>query len=176
MKAPAPAAPARSAGRASGPVAKGAKVKLVDLSSEDAYYADKAGIVGKSCTATDALTDHGGGWYGGPIACEDGSDYYFYKVGISTGSASASALTSVGGSAGGSTVGQDLGDRVADGTRVTIRDLRTGDLYYDNRGDYIGQACTVKGDLHRNDGLFYGGGLTCGGQYWYFAYVSVSRR
>ncbi len=247
-KAPAPAAPVSSAGRASGPVAKGAKVKLVDLSSEDAYYADKAGIVGKSCTATDALTDHGGGWYGGPIACEDGSDYYFYKVGISTGAASApatagardltasvpagtpvvikdissedayyadrsgiigktcapgeastyytggwhggpfactdgssyyfykAALTSVGGGASAGTAGQDLGEKVADGTRVTIRDLRTGDLYYDNRGDYIGQACTVKGDLHRNDGLFYGGGLTCGGQYWYFAYVSVSRR
>jgi hypothetical protein len=244
-------APSSGDGRASGAIASGTKLKLVDLSSEDAYYSDKSRIVGKSCTATGNLTDHGGGWYGGAIKCDDGSSFYFYKVGVSvsggakadsggsklTGSvprgtrvritdiaaddayysdrtsiigkvcttgdatsdngggwhggpiscddgssyyfykaALAGAASDGAGTAAGSTAAQDLGDKVADGTRVTIRGLRSGDLYYDNRGDYIGQACTVKGDFHRNDGLFYGGGLTCGGQYWYFAYVSVSRR
>ena len=149
-------------------VPAGTLVTTKDVSSEDAYYADRSGLIGKSCTPGEASTYYSGGWHGGPFSCTDGSSYYFYKA----------ALTTPGGGGSGSsgTSGQNLGDNVADGTRVTTRDLRSGDLYYDNRGDFIGQSCTVKGDLHRNDGLFYGGGLTCRGQYWYFAFVSVSRR
>jgi hypothetical protein len=237
-----------AAKKTGGAVPSGTSITLVDLSTEDAYYGDKASIIGKSCTAGDDLTDHGGGWYGGPVSCNDGSSFYFFKVGVSVGSSSASkggtpytsaigagttvlvtdiskedayystrseiigktctaggttsyypggwhsgpfkctdgsdyyfyqaALAAPGGGGGASsgTGGEDLGDNVADGVRVVIRDIRSGDLYYDNRDAFIGQSCTVTGDLHRNDGLYYGGGLTCAGQYWYWAYVSVSRR
>jgi hypothetical protein len=152
----------------SGSLPKGTRVTITDVSPEDAYYSDRSGIIGKSCTTDDATSDNGGGWSGGPISCDDGSSYYFYKAALSAGGGYAAAPS---GSAG-----QDLGASVKDGTKVRITDLGSSDLYYDTREAFIGKPCTVSGDLLRNDGLFYAGGLTCEGDYWYFAAVSVERR
>ncbi len=162
---PAPVA----AAPASGSLPSGTRVTITDLSSEDAYYGDRSEIIGKSCTTSDATSDNGGGWQGGPVTCDDGSSYYFYKAALSTGGGYAAAPAATG-------TGQDLGEKVKDGVKLRIVDLGSDDLYFDTRDAFIGKSCTVTGDLHRNDGLYYGGGLTCEGDYWYFAAVQVERR
>lgn len=62
---------------------------------------------------------------------------------------------------------------MADGTGVTIVDIHADDAYVGSKGSYIGLKCTVSGDLHRNDGLWYGGGMNCPGGSMYFYKVQV---
>ena len=66
-------------GIAYSPVPGGTRVKVTDLSPEDAYYSDKAKIVGQHCVTKEASNHNGGGWHGGPVLCGT-DDYYFYKV------------------------------------------------------------------------------------------------
>lgn len=148
--------------RARSAVPSGTSVKVVELSKDDGYYADRSSIVGLSCTTSDTTSYNGDGWHGGEFACGNGEVYYFYKAALE--------ISGSGGS------GQDLGDKVADGVRVRIVDIGPGDLYEAEKDDFVGKSCSVSGDLHRNDGTYYGGGLTCEGTYWYFAGVAVEKR
>ena len=57
----------------------GERVRIVDLSTEDAYYSDKSTIVGRECTLDTESSYNEDGWHGGAVKC--GSDsYYFYKA------------------------------------------------------------------------------------------------
>ena len=84
------AAPPRPGGRGGGgaphagiaheAVPSGTRVKIVDVAADDAYYADRATIVGKHCVTEEETSLKDGGWHGGSIRCNDGSSYYFYKA------------------------------------------------------------------------------------------------
>ncbi len=63
-------------------VTRGRKFRIVALHPDDAFYDDRASIIGKSCSATDAMAAQEKGWYSGPARCTDGSEYYFFKVGV----------------------------------------------------------------------------------------------
>ena len=65
--------------RATQLVTKGSVVKVVDIHSEDAYFSDKANIIGKTCTLDENSSFKDGEWHGGPVHCGTDS-YYFYKA------------------------------------------------------------------------------------------------
>lgn len=68
--------------RAKESVPSGARVKILDVATDDAYYSDRANIVGKLCTTQEATSLKDVEWHGGSINCDDGSTYYFYKAAL----------------------------------------------------------------------------------------------
>jgi hypothetical protein len=111
-------------------------------------------MIGLICTTGAGMHHNGGGFHGGPMTCDDGNGDYFYKVGLVAAGAAPTAPTATA-------TAQDLGDKVADGTSVTIVDIHGDDAYVGKKDSYLGLTCSVSGDLHRNDGLWYGGGMDC---------------
>lgn len=63
-------------------IPNGQRFRVVALAPDDSYYAKRATIIGRHCTATAAMPSQGPGWYSGPTKCTDGSTPYFYKVGV----------------------------------------------------------------------------------------------
>jgi hypothetical protein len=60
----------------------GQKFRIVALHPDDAYYPDRVSILGKHCHVGDTMNNQGPGWYSGQAYCDDGTDYYFFKVGV----------------------------------------------------------------------------------------------
>ena len=58
----------------------GRRFKIADIATDDAYYADRATMIGKICTAGEQSTFRDPEWHGGQVSCDDGSSYYFYKA------------------------------------------------------------------------------------------------
>lgn len=147
----------------------GTKVRVTGISPEDAYYPGSE-LLGLSCTAGDGMSHNGGGYHGGPMDCDNGENYYFYKAELVLASAPVATTASIGRA-------EDLGDNVAGGKKVTIVDVSSDDAYYSNRLDLVGMVCTVDGDLHRNEDLWYGGGMKCpdGGKYFYKVQVASGK-
>ncbi len=161
----------------------GEAVRIVGLSSEDAYYPDRGAVIGKACYPTDDLTQNAEGWHGGPMRCWDGENYYFFMVALASdpthasqdllrptpGAPSTSDLLTEDPSAL-----PELPGTLADGTAVVIRGVSEEDAFYADRADFIGKECRVTGDLHpQQDGKWFGGGLTCKKKYYYFYKVQV---
>jgi hypothetical protein len=65
-----------------GALKAGTAIILLDFAAEDAYYKDRASLVGKRCKADGSLEPASSGYYGGSITCEDGSAYYLFKAKI----------------------------------------------------------------------------------------------
>jgi len=63
-------------------VSTGQRFRIVALHPDDAYYPDRVNILGKHCHANAQMNNQGPGWYSGEVGCDDGTDYYFFKVGI----------------------------------------------------------------------------------------------
>ena len=57
-------------------------VQIIAIHADDAYKSDEAAHVGRVCRATNELTNHGNGYFGGPVDCQDGEDFYYYKARI----------------------------------------------------------------------------------------------
>jgi len=168
-------------------VRPGEAVRIVALSPEDAYYSDREGIVGKTCYPTDEMSYNDDGWHGGPMSCWDGDTFYFYKVGLAPdpthsnqdiGAGDQGGV--MGGVLGGVLGGYDNGGDTAaaggydEGTKVIIRDVAPDDAFFADRSTLVGKKCKVTGDLHpQGQGGWYGGGLTCKKNYYYFYKVKV---
>ena len=131
------------------------RVKVIDVSPEDAYYGDKATIVGTVCTTDSASSYHGDGWQGGQVKdCTDGSSYYFYKA----------AYLVVGGGGGtgpAALPGTRATRALAGGSRVRILDIHSTDAYYSDRGGLIGLVCTLDSASSLNDAGWHGGPAHC---------------
>lgn len=179
-------APAESLRR---PVTPGEPVKLLALNAEDAFYNDRATVVGRLCYPTDTMTLYEGGWHGGPVECWDGASYYFYKVALGVdpthqpvdpstfGGVEGGVLGGVIGGAVGGTLGLDPGN-IEHGRRVKIVDVSPEDAFYGDRAKLVGKQCTVDGDLHLQTygEPWYGGGLKCKKDSYYFYKVSVETK
>jgi len=63
-------------------ISTGQKFRIVALHPDDAYYPDRVNILGKHCSAGAQMNNQGPGWYSGEVDCDDGTDYYFFKVGV----------------------------------------------------------------------------------------------
>lgn len=61
-------------------IAKGTKVIITDLSSDDSFYSDKGKYIRKKGKVAEGLNQQDGDFYSGKIIFEDGTDAYFYKV------------------------------------------------------------------------------------------------
>lgn len=161
---PTDAAPTGAFGSASvTSVPAGTTFLVRDLHADDAYVSSKSTIVGLSCIAGSDLSQTDGPWWGGSATC-NGNPFYFYKVAFDvTGAAAPAAFGSA-----------TAPDTLYPPTKVTLRDIADDDLYAPQRSTLVGQTCTVTAELHRNDGAWYGGDVTCpdAGGYYYFYKVA----
>lgn len=167
------------------PIGAGEAVRIVGLSSQDAYYPDRGSVIGKTCYPTDHMSQNAEGWHGGPMRCWDGENYYFFMVALAVDPTHSSVdlpTGSEGYAAPVSPFAEDDGlslpaGTLADGTPVVIRGISEEDAFYNDRAEFIGKECRVTGDLHpQGDGDWFGGGLTCKKKYYYFYKVRVDRK
>ena len=124
-------------GRSMSSLPAGERVTILDVSSEDAYYADRYGMIGKSCTTQEYTSFKDGGWHGGSVRCADGTDYYFYKAALRDDGYD----TNFGSGSSGYAVppaGVAL-SAVPIATRVKIVDLSPEDAYYPDKATIVGK-------------------------------------
>ena len=172
------AAPVVADGRATYSVPNGSRVKVVDIASDDAYYSDRAAIIGKLCTLSEDSSFKDGSWHGGQVSCADGSSYYFYKAAYVV-----QGLGAVGGAVGGGGAAAIAGDRVMHqvrkGIRVRVLDIASDDAYYSDRGSIIGKRCTTDEPSSYKEGGWQGGQVRCddGSSYYFYkaAYEKLDR-
>ncbi len=133
------------------------RVLITDVSSADAYYADRKGIIGKSCTASDNLPWSDGKFYSGGVSCDDGSTYYFYQFSFDVLYAAPETTAAA------------LGP-IANGTAVTILDISPEDAYYPDMASIVGKSCTATADLSWSDANYYSGPVSCtdGSSYYFY--------
>lgn len=164
----------------------GEPVTLLALHPDDAYYSSKEEVLGRQCYPTDTMSQNEPGWHGGPVTCWDGQTYYFYKVAL------ADDPTHEPGVVGGVQAGPDLSDLlgsmgatsadgttvIEDGRKVKVTEISPDDAFFSDRMRVLGKTCTVTGDLHEQDpgGGWYGGGLTCKRDYFYFYKIRIEVR
>lgn len=79
----APVDPAILGGGGLDVIQHGTRVKILDVSPEDAFYDDRKKLIGKLCQVDGDLhqQDMADIWYGGGVLCKKDS-YYFYKVSV----------------------------------------------------------------------------------------------
>ncbi|MFN7143001.1 MAG: hypothetical protein ACK4YP_04445 [Myxococcota bacterium] len=59
----------------------GKMVKIVDIAPSDLLHAEKATLIGRTCSVVEsALVDTGDGWLAGRFFCDDGKSYQAFKV------------------------------------------------------------------------------------------------
>ena len=58
----------------------GRRVTVLEIAPADAFYPQRASIVGLSGTVTDSLENQGGCWFAGDITTSSGAYYYFLRV------------------------------------------------------------------------------------------------
>ena len=72
-----------SAGRYGPVIAAGTAFTIVEVHADDAYYQARTAVEGLSCVASEDLEEKKhAGFYAGEVRCDDGKDYYFYKVSV----------------------------------------------------------------------------------------------
>lgn len=187
------------------PIAPGVSVKIVDVDPQDAFSSDKATLLGLSCTAGDEglSPKDAPGWYGGRVACANGSSYYFYKVQLSVAGAPVPPPRppEPGGVVGGvvgplskldgaraPSVAPSAPAPVApaavtrptgllhEGSKVRIVDVSPDDSYYDDRGPMIGVTCTLGSDQEDDDGWYSGSATDCSNGSSYYFYETALER
>ena len=143
----------------------GSRVKILDIHSEDAYYADRASMIGVLCTLGEDSSLKDVMWHGGSVSCDNGGSYYFYKASYEAQGAAAAAVTPSAPSAAPSGVATYP---VPSGSRVKIADIHSEDAYYSTRSSVIGKTCTLDEDSSFKDGSWHGGPAHCDGESYYF--------
>ncbi len=139
----------------------GSRVRVADIATDDAYYADKATIVGKLCTLSEESTFKDGMWHGGNVNCDDASTYYFYKAAYElTGGAVAVAAPPP----------NALNYSLPKGTRIVIADVATDDAYFADKSSMIGKRCTMDEQSVLRDVYWHGGQVLCddGSSYYFY--------
>jgi hypothetical protein len=158
-----------------GAPASGARVRVLTVSSQDAYYASRHsyGLEGKVGRVDAGWSKTGEPcWYAGQFYGDDGSSFYFYQAAIEVIGGSTAVANAC--PPGAVTYG------LSEGTRVKVVGLHSDDAYHPDSARIIGTTGRVSGDLHSNDGCWMGGGFTADdGTYYYFykaAVVDARRR
>jgi hypothetical protein len=138
------------------PLEAGDRARILEVSSEDAYYDDRDEHVGVTCTVGSMVSAKGGGWYDGDFNdCTNGEEYYYFKVRAEKvgggGEPAAPAAPSA----------DDGADTVVSGDRVRLLEVSSEDAYYENRDKYEGVVCTAGDSITNNGGGWYGGPFSC---------------
>ena len=185
-KAPPPAsksAPVAKPASTSAPTswAPGARGRITSVGAEDAYLADASRLVGLSCVVGDAsLEARDGGSWGGQVRCDDGADYYFYQVNLTSDAPTGTGRASGGGVAegGGPPSAPSTNREWPVGSSVRIRALHEGDAYVNRAAEIVGDTCTVvDAPLSADGDGWWSGQLSCtrGGYYFYKVAVEPSQ-
>ncbi|MDP2310382.1 MAG: hypothetical protein Q8P18_30475 [Pseudomonadota bacterium] len=135
----------------------GARVRVRDVSADDSYHKDRAGIIGLDCTVKDsALSDAGEGWFSGQVQCDNGTGYYFYQVGVDApGTVSAAVPT-------GALPAAAAESPFPAGKMVKVLDIGAADALYPTRTALVGRTCSVvEAPLVATGEGFYAGRLFC---------------
>ena len=146
-------------------------VSVLDISSEDAYYSDKATIVGKRCVTQEETSFKDGGWHGGSVNCPDGSSYYFYKAALADNGATAGG----GGRGGGGAPAAGIAyASVPSGTRVKLLEVSSEDAYFSDKATIVGKHGVTEEATSLKDGGWHGGSIRCNdGSSYYFYKVQI---
>lgn len=162
--------PPSVSGSAMAPIAASRKVTVLDISSEDAYFSDKATIVGKACVTQEETSFKDGGWHGGSVSCLDGSTYYFYKAALSDSGITVTGALSVPTGGGAAPAAGIAYQSVPSGTRVEIVDVATDDAYHSDRATIVGKHCVTEEATSFKDGSWHGGSIRCndGSSYYFY--------
>lgn len=139
------------------------QIVVRDIGTDDIYASQRALLVGQTCSVAAELHRNDGAWYGGDVNCANGAYYYFYKVAFDV----AGAVNALPSSGFGSATAPDT---LSPPTQFVVREIAADDAYFPSASTLVGQTCTVNGDLHRQDGQWYGGAANCGpdANYYYF--------
>ena len=164
----------------------GEPVTLLALHPDDAYFESRGEVLGRQCYPTDSMSQNEPGWHGGPVTCWDGTTYYFYKVALTDDPTHERGVE--GGVVGGESLGDLLGALsgrteaggmiIEDGHKVKVTEVSPDDAFFSDRMRVLGKTCTVTGDLHEQEpgGGWFGGGLTCKRDYFYFYKIRIEVR
>ncbi|MSQ02459.1 MAG: hypothetical protein EXR71_11300 [Myxococcales bacterium] len=153
---PAPAVavvPALPGLRATRPLPSGARVKVLDVHAEDAFFVNRTTITGKTCRLEGESTLNDGEWHGGQVYCDDGSSYYFYKAAYEELAGGTVSTTPV--PAGVVTTSLPAG------SRVRIADVASDDAYFPDKATIVGKLCTLSEESSFKDGMWHGGNVNC---------------
>lgn len=156
-----------------GEIPKGTKVQIAAVSKEDAYFSDRSGIEGKSCTVGADFNMKSDCWYAGNLIFADGTSKYFYRV----------AVTKDGATTSGGTTGQAStcpSDAVRDrtfskGTKVIVVGISDKDSFYEDSPKLVGKTYLVDDDFTYQEDCYYSGNLKPmdGGSNYYFYRVAI---
>jgi hypothetical protein len=137
-------------------IAKGTKVKILEIGKSDDYFAEKGDFVGKDATASSELTKNSEGFYSGTLDVSTGRTCYFTSIKISK-----QGSTSTTQSASSTTISQEsnfITGTIDKGTPVYVADISPDDSYYSNRKDHIGKKGKPNGeDLTMGSDGYYSG-------------------
>lgn len=149
----------------------GKRVKILDVSEEDAYYAEVSKLRGLSGTVSGGLVNNGGCWFRGNFVGDNGVAYFFYKVQVEQNSSGTN-----GSNSSGTPGARFTGDYVNAGTKVKILDISKDDIYYADYSSLVGRSdCQAKEKLLSSGAGWFKGGISCSdGKTYYFAKVAVS--
>ncbi|TNE85105.1 MAG: hypothetical protein EP330_27265 [Deltaproteobacteria bacterium] len=157
-------------------VREGATYKVVAVSPEDAFYSDRAEIIGQVGEVTERGSSDGC-WVGGEVVFTDGSSKYFYRVEL--------APTGAGGAIGGLTLDPEptpwgcppgAVSQVRNGERLQILQIHNEDAYHSSRSQYERKWGRPDGMSISNTPCFFGGSFTLDdGTSMYFYKASFTR-
>jgi hypothetical protein len=135
----------------------GARVRITDVSAQDAHVGDKATLVGQACTVADAaLSGAGESWFSGQLKCDGGWSGYFYQVSVAGLAASAPVVGAT------APVAAPVASEWGAGKMVKIVDFAAVDALYATRAALIGKTCSVvEAALSPTGEGFYAGRLFC---------------
>ena len=149
----------------------GETYKVVAVSPDDAFYADRAAIIGMVGTFTEpGSTD--GCFLGGEMVFTDGSSKYFYRVQVAPSSGGAVAMPEPApwGCPPGAV------SHVREGERIRILHIHNQDAYYNSRGMYEGKWGRPQGMSVSDSPCYFGGSFNMDdGSSLYFYKASFTR-
>jgi hypothetical protein len=142
------------------PWSVGSRVRIRAVSAADAYAEQSATLAGKTCSVKDApLTPTGEDWWAGALACDGGSEYYFFQVAVD---AADGAAPSAPAPTGGTTAAAGAPAGVGPGKLVRIESIDAADAFYGARDGLVGKRCTVmEAALVSSGGGSHAGRLFC---------------
>ncbi len=149
----------------------GDKVTIVGISADDAYVSSASQLVGSTATVGTDFSLKEGCWYGGNLACSDGTSRFFYRVAIKGNSGgSASSKDDKNGPCPSGASSRNF----SKGTKVTIVGISNDDAFNSDASTLVGMSATVDSEFSLKEGCWYGGNLICAdGTTRYFYRVAV---
>jgi hypothetical protein len=142
----------------------GTRVRVREVSVDDSYFKDRAGIIGQTCTVADnALSSAGESWFSGQVKCDNGIDYYFYQVSVEVpGAVTAPPVATPASTGTATTTTGAAASPYPAGKMVKVVDVGPADALYATRATLIGHTCSVvESPLVATGEGFYAGRLFC---------------